>query len=121
MAEPPPLRADPSLRAERSERTQPAAPRGQMRRAQRGKRPGRNSGRRFLRRAVQLAVLLGLWVAIIGGAALGYFALTLPDTSQLTIAERRPSVTVLAQDGSLLATFGDLFGQPLTLKEMSAF
>ena len=52
---------------------------------------------------------------------LGYFALTLPDTSELTRAERRPSVTVLAADGSLLATFGDLFGQPLTLREMSPY
>jgi len=126
MAEPPPLRADPSMRADPSlragpgERLRPAAPRGQMRRAPRGRRPGRNAGRGFLRRAAKLAVLLGLWCAIIGGAALGYFALTLPDTSQLAVAERRPSVTILAEDGSLLASFGDLFGQPLTLKEMSA-
>jgi penicillin-binding protein 1A len=64
-------------------------------------------------------VLLGLWAGIIGAGALTYFALTLPDTKQLTVAERRPSITILADDGSLLATFGDLFGQPLTLKEMS--
>src|SRR5712691_3906478 len=115
MAEPPSLRVDPD------ERPRPAAARGQMRRAQRGKRPGRNSGRGFLRRAAKLAVLLGLWCTIIGSAALGYFALTLPDTSQLTVGERRPSVTILAEDGNLLATFGDLFGRPLTLKEMSPF
>ena len=62
-----------------------------------------------------------LWVAILGGGLLGYFALTLPDTSDLTKAERRPSVTILAADGSLLTTFGDLFGQPLTLREMSPY
>ena len=56
---------------------------------------------------------------ILGGGALAYFAFTLPDTNQLTVAERRPSVTILADDGSTVATFGDLFGQPLTLKEMS--
>jgi penicillin-binding protein 1A len=66
-------------------------------------------------------VLLFLWATIVGGAALAYFATTLPDTKQLTVAERRPSVTILASDGSLIATFGDLFGQPLTLKEMSAW
>jgi penicillin-binding protein 1A len=69
----------------------------------------------------RIAVLLLLWTAIIGGGVLGYFALTLPDTSELTKAERRPSATILAADGSLLTTFGDLFGQPLTLKEMSAY
>ena len=60
-------------------------------------------------------------MAIVGGVVLGYFALTLPDTGELTRAERRPSVTILAADGSLLTTYGDLFGQPLTLKEMSPY
>ena len=67
---------------------------------------------------VRLGVLLALWMAILGGGALTYFALSLPDTGQLTRSERRPSVAILAADGSLLTTFGDLFGQPLTLKEM---
>jgi len=122
MAEPPSLRVDPG------ERLRPAAPRhgvvrGQPRRAARraphGKNRRRRSGRGFLRRAVKLAVLLLLWSTIIGGGALAYFAFTLPDTSQLTVAGRRPSVTILAGDGSVVASLGDLFGQPLTLKEMS--
>ena len=62
-----------------------------------------------------------LWTVIVGSVVLGYFALTLPDTGELTRAERRPSVTILAADGSLLTTYGDLFGQPLTLKEMSPY
>jgi penicillin-binding protein 1A len=78
-------------------------------------------GRGLLRGLLRLGVLLLLWVAIAGGGVVGYFALTLPDTSQLTAAERRPSVTILAADGATLATFGDLFGQPLSLKEMSPY
>ena len=58
---------------------------------------------------------------MIGGAVVGYFALTLPDTSQLAQSQRRPSVTILAADRSLLATYGDLFGRPLTLREMSRY
>ena len=81
----------------------------------------RGIGSVILRQAIKTVVLLLLWTAIIGGGVLGYFALTLPDTSELTHAERRPSVTVLAADGSLLATFGDLFGQPLSLREMSPY
>jgi penicillin-binding protein 1A len=65
--------------------------------------------------------LLLLWVAVVLCVVVGYFALTLPDTGELTRAERRPSVTILAADGSLLTTYGDLFGQPLTLKEMSPY
>jgi penicillin-binding protein 1A len=115
MAEPPRLRVDPD------ERPRSAPPGGRSRppprRARRGKRPGRG----LLGRSVKLGVLLGLWCVIIGGGALVYFALTLPDTSQLTVAERRPSVSILAEDGTLIASFGDLFGQPLTLTEMSPF
>jgi penicillin-binding protein 1A len=62
-----------------------------------------------------------LWAGILGAGVIGYFALTLPDTSQLAQSQRRPSVTILAADGSLLATYGDLFGRPLTLREMSPY
>jgi penicillin-binding protein 1A len=104
--------AEPRLRADPADRLRPvpnAAPR--RRRTHRG----------ILRGLARIAILLVLWAVIIGGGVLGYFSLTLPDTSQLTVAERRPSVTILAADGSLLATFGDLFGQPLTLQEMSPY
>jgi penicillin-binding protein 1A len=119
MAEPPRLRVDPD------ERLGPATPRRrprqEQRRVPRGRRLGRSAGGRLLGRALKLGVLLGLWAIIIGGVALAYFAFTLPDTSQLTVAERRPGVTILADDGNLIASFGDLFGRPLTLKEMSPF
>ena len=72
-------------------------------------------------RPAKLCVLLFLWAVILAGVVLGYFALTLPDTSELTRAERRPSITILASDGSLLTTYGDLYGQPLRLKEMSPY
>src|SRR6516225_5081413 len=78
-------------------------------------------GRRLPMGAAKLCLLLFLWVVILAGVVLGYFALTLPDTSELTQAERRPSITILASDGSLLTTYGDLYGQPLRLKEMSPY
>jgi len=69
----------------------------------------------------RLVILLVLWGGILGAGALGYFALTLPDTSRLVVGIRRPSIAILAADGSALATFGDLFGRPLGLAEMSPF
>src|SRR5229473_8237290 len=104
--------AVPRLRVDPAERIRPVQERPP-------RRPG--IGRGMFRSAVRLGILLLLWVAIIGGGVLGYFGLTLPDTSELTRAERRPSATILAADGSLLATYGDLFGQPLTLREMSPY
>ncbi|HUZ72498.1 MAG TPA: PBP1A family penicillin-binding protein [Stellaceae bacterium] len=79
-------------------------------------RKGRPRGRLWRR-----ALLCFLWAAILGGGGLSYFALTLPPLDHLAVAERRPSVTLLAADGSLIATFGDLFGQPLRLNQMSRY
>ena len=67
------------------------------------------------------ALLAGLWGAIVLGAGISYFTLTLPPTTDLTLAERKPSLTLVASDGSLIATYGDLFGQPVTLKEMPKY
>ena len=73
------LRIDPDDRPQRSD--------GGERRVQR--RP-----RRWRRRLVRIALLLVLWGVIVGGGTVGYFALTLPPISDLTTADRRPSVTV---------------------------
>src|SRR4051812_32509891 len=109
VAEPRPLRAD------RGDRIRSSAPqRGRMRRARRARPSWRGA-------VIRLFVLLCLWGLIVGGSVLGFFALTLPDTSQLTAAERRPSVTVLAADDSLIGSSGDLFGKALTLREMSPY
>jgi len=104
--------AEPRLRVEPADRIRASRTRVPRQRAR---------GKRFLLRASKLALLVFLWTTIVGSVVLGYFALTLPDTGELTRAERRPSVTILASDGSLLTTYGDLFGQPLTLKEMSPY
>src|SRR5487761_1633391 len=55
------------------------------------------------------------------GGLVAYCALTLPSTDKLTAAERKPSVTIVADDGSLIATFGDLFGEPLRLNEIPRY
>ena len=112
------LRVDPRDRPGYSSRYAPRRPPP----ARPSRRPPRRRGRRsLLGRLARLGLLLLLWCAILGSGVLAFFAFTLPDTSQLGIGERRPSITILAQDGSTLATFGDIFGQPVTLKEMSRY
>jgi penicillin-binding protein 1A len=100
MPEPPLLRTDPQDR--------PRAIRPPARRP-----PRRHGG------WLTMLALAALWGLILGGGVIGYFALTLPDTSQLAVAERRPNLTILAADGSAIATYGDLFGRPLMLQQMS--
>jgi penicillin-binding protein 1A len=72
-------------------------------------------------RLLRFALFVGLWCFIAGLGVVGFFALTLPDTGDLTGMQRKPSVTLLATDGSLIATYGDLFGEPLHLKDMPKY
>jgi penicillin-binding protein 1A len=107
--------AEPKLKLDPGDRIRiPQNRRAPRKPAARGKKP-------LSAKLMKSAVLALLWLVIVGGVVLGYFALTLPDTGELTKAERKPSITILAADGSLLATYGELFGQPLTLKEMSPY
>jgi penicillin-binding protein 1A len=113
-----PARIEPKLFGERIGRRAPSAPAP----GQAGKPPARRRGRRRLwGGALKFAVLLLLWALILGGGFVLYCALTLPDTSRIETGARRPSLTILARDGSLLATYGDLFGRALSLRQMSPY
>ncbi|HXM85890.1 MAG TPA: transglycosylase domain-containing protein, partial [Stellaceae bacterium] len=80
--------------------------------------PRRGGSRQTARRQGLAAVLC---VLLLIGGLLAYFALTLPPTSDLTASERRPSVTMVTEDGTLIATFGDLFGEPVRLKDLPRY
>ena len=92
---------DRTARAPRRAPRQPTQPPGAKRRG----------ARHFLVRAA-----LGCFIAGLG--ILGFFALTLPDTSDLTMAQRKPSITLIDDDGKPFATYGDLFGEAVRLKDM---
>ena len=73
--------AEPKLRLDPADRIRPPPKRRAPR--QRAAAKGRLAG------VTKICVLLFLWTAIIGAVVLGYFALTLPETGELTRAERR--------------------------------
>ncbi len=78
-------------------------------------------GRGPLGISVRHWLFAGLWAFLLIAAVLAYFALTLPPTGDLAASERRPSVTMVTQDGTLIATFGDLFGEPVHLKDLPRY
>jgi penicillin-binding protein 1A len=86
-----------------------------------GAPPGAKPRRSWRRRLFMWGVLASLWVVIFLGGTLAWFALTLPPLNDLDAAWRRPSVTLLGADGSLIATYGDLFGEPLKLKDLPPY
>lgn len=69
------------------------------------RRPRRRPGALRLLRWAAAAAIWGLLAAV---ALVGWWALDLPDPA--AAGGRAPSVTVLAADGSVLATYGDLHG-----------
>jgi penicillin-binding protein 1A len=111
------LRVDPEdRRAGAARRAGPRPPRPPREPAR-----GPSLRRRALWALARWALVLGIWGAVAAAAVIAFFALTLPDTGDLGAADRRPSITLLAADGSLLATFGDLFGEPVKLRDISRF
>ena len=59
-----------------------------------------------------------VWIVTFGIGLVAWYASDLPDTNDALNFTRQPTVTLLAFDGSLLNTRGDLYGQPLSVKDV---
>lgn len=77
--------------------------------------------RRWPSAILKWLLVLCVWGAVVIGAALAYFAFTLPDLSGIDKFNRRPSLSFVAADGQVLATYGDLYGGVVELREMPAW
>jgi penicillin-binding protein 1A len=62
--------------------------------------------------------VLTSWSVLAGFVVLGWLLYDLPGIDRLESATRRPSVTLLAADGSILASYGDLYGQAVTVENL---
>ena len=63
-------------------------------------------------------VLLAIWGTIIVGALIAWYAYDMPDIRQVAQPERRPAITLLADDGTVFKRYGDLYGQRVTIKDV---
>ncbi|HLB79527.1 MAG TPA: PBP1A family penicillin-binding protein [Dongiaceae bacterium] len=61
------------------------------------------------------------WSVFLGLCFTAWLAYDLPNPSRLNEIKRRPSVTLLAADGAILATYGDLYGRPVALAELPPY
>ncbi|MDH5747980.1 MAG: PBP1A family penicillin-binding protein [Rhodospirillales bacterium] len=59
-----------------------------------------------------------VWAAIILGGILTWYAYDLPDVERAFTPERRPSITLLAADGSEMTTSGDVFAGAVRLEDL---
>ena len=74
---------------------------------------------RPLRRGAILLVLWGAMLAV--GLVLGYYAIDLPDPRQAVALKRKPAITILAEDGTTVARYGDMYGTTVTVDQLPAY
>src|SRR6185369_2330348 len=83
---------------------------------------GKNGRRRpLLWLALKWSLVGGIWASFLLLIIVAWCAYDLPDVSGLNDIKRRPSVTLLATDGSILASYGDLYGTKVTLADMPPY
>ncbi|RVT99707.1 PBP1A family penicillin-binding protein [Rhodovarius crocodyli] len=70
---------------------------------------------------LRMSVMGLIWGAAFFAAVLLWFTHDMPRPDQALNHSRRPAAAILANDGSLLATQGDMFGEVLRLRDMPAF
>ena len=69
----------------------------------------------FLFRAL---VLAAIWGGLALAVIVGYYAYDMPDIKQVAQPARRPAITIVASDGSVIARYGDLYGKRVTLDDV---
>jgi len=82
---------------------------------------GRGTGRRAAASLAKWGVVALIWGGVFTGLFIAWCAIDLPDVSRLNEIKRRSSVTLLAADGSLIASYGDLYGNTLKLSDLPAY
>lgn len=70
---------------------------------------------------LKASVLAAIWGSIIAGIFVAYCALDLPDIQQIAHAPRRPSITLEADDGTVFARYGDLYGEHMSLEDLPPY
>ena len=70
-------------------------------------------------RIARWSLVFVLWLVVLGAGFVGYYGHDLPDTEHLTGPETPLAITVLAADGSEVATAGEMWGELIPAAEMA--
>jgi penicillin-binding protein 1A len=74
--------------------------------------------RRWLSIVGKWTLVVAIWGLVAVGAIVAWYAADLPDIDEALTPTRKPAVTVLAADGSVLATMGEFYGRPLAVSDL---
>ena len=74
--------------------------------------------RSLLRRIATWSLIVFIWGMVALTALIAFYAYDLPDVRKLAEETRRPGITLLAADKSQIASFGDLYGDSVTVDSL---
>jgi penicillin-binding protein 1A len=83
--------------------------------------PTRAARRFTIVRLAQWVLALGVWAGLAAACVIGWYAYELPPIDDLMSSTRRPGVTVLASDGTVLATSGEYYGTPYAVQDLPPY
>lgn len=75
----------------------------------------------LIKGSLKWGFVLCLWIALIGGLTLAWFARELPDITEQMIFERRPTIIIKANDGTIVDRYGDIKGDTVAVKELPPY
>jgi len=82
------------------------------------RRRGKPPARSWLRRLLVWSAVAVIWAVVAAAGVLGWYAYDLPRIGSVAELSRQPSVTLLAADGRVLASFGDVYGESVALADL---
>lgn len=89
------------------------APRGRGRTAAR-----RKTTRHWGLRLASWGLVLTIWAGVVLAGVVGWYAYDLPDVDSIEEMTRRPSIRLVSADGVQLASYGDFYGEPITVDKL---
>ncbi len=64
------------------------------------------------------SIVSAVWAAIAVAGLLVWYAKDLPDVGDIAQATRQPTITIISRDGKTIASYGDLYGESVQLRDM---
>lgn len=63
-------------------------------------------------------LVAGLWAALVVGGLMVWYASELPNITEAMVFERRPTIIIKADDGSVLDRYGDIKGETVSIDDL---
>lgn len=84
-------------------------------------KPGRSRRSRLILGTFKWSLILSIWGAVALGVVVAWYAYDLPDIDNLDAPTRKASITLTDADGREIATYGDIYGDPLRLADVPPY